>query len=124
MTATTNSTYAPVKQTAFVPWANLLHFRSSSPILHRTTFTNAVSHPLNAQKRSRTLRMTAANPLPDDDEERALPEDVMQREWREFRAALVAGSVEELERSKQTAHRPGHWAHPVRANYSIFLRFP
>lgn len=34
-------------------------------------------------------------------------------DWREFRAALVAGSAEELQRKKEQAYRTGHWAHPV-----------
>lgn len=33
--------------------------------------------------------------------------------WREFRAALIAGSVESHEKAKQTAYRTGHWAHAV-----------
>lgn len=39
--------------------------------------------------------------------------DVTGRDWREFRAALVAGSAEALARRKEGAYRAGHWAHPL-----------
>lgn len=41
-------------------------------------------------------------------------ESISKQDWREFRAALVVGSAEALEKSKETAYRTGHWAHPVR----------
>lgn len=44
---------------------------------------------------------------------------VGSRDWREFRAALVAGSTEALEKAKETAYRTGHWAHSVRCFQSM-----
>ena len=42
---------------------------------------------------------------------------VISKDWREFRATLVAGSVEKHENKKAAAHRTGHWAHPVSTQY-------
>lgn len=50
----------------------------------------------------------------DSDDTPTVPGD-----WREFRAALVAGSAEKLERSKETAYRKGHWAHSVRHHWLL-----
>lgn len=41
--------------------------------------------------------------------------------WREFRAALVAGSVARHQELKRNAYRTGHWAHPVSLPLHLFL---
>lgn len=52
---------------------------------------------------------------------------VQSRDWREFRAALVAGSLADLERAKEDAYRKGHWAHsvskPPLPNHNMALPF-
>lgn len=53
-------------------------------------------------------------PSANDSGEEAESPNIENRDWREFRAALVVGSVEALEKTKETAYRTGHWAHSVR----------
>lgn len=63
-------------------------------------------------KRTRThVAMCSQSPSSSDEPDPL--GSISRRDWREFRAALVAGSAEALEQSKQKAYREGHWAHPV-----------
>lgn len=71
--------------------------------------------PTPASKRVRPLRRRAPPsaceraPGPDPDNE----PPPLSANWREFRAALVAGSVAKHEEAKRDAYRPGHWAHAL-----------
>lgn len=69
------------------------------------------------RKRARTSlwRMCDASPAdePVDEPDADALSSIQDRDWREFRAALVVGSNEALEEKKEKACRKGHWAHPV-----------
>lgn len=45
----------------------------------------------------------------------------LDQNWREFRAALVAGSVARHQELKRDAYRTGHWAHPVSLPFPLLL---
>ncbi|CAN8075051.1 unnamed protein product [Agarophyton chilense] len=66
---------------------------------------------LSQQRKSLSLACTVMH-IKDDLGQNEQP-DVPNRDWREFRAALVAGSVAALENTKNNAHRKGHWAHAL-----------
>lgn len=95
----------------------------ASPVaLHQTSFTHSLSKTTTCTqprvlKRARIGSRqsisfcTSAEEKSDANEEDDIPN---VGDWREFRAALIAGSAEELQRKKEQAYRTGHWAHPVR----------
>lgn len=105
--------------------ASTLAFQVPCPVLPARPLARARHHiahhagaPTWRPKRARTSlwRMcdaSSTSPEEPQDEPDAL-ETIRDRDWREFRAALVAGSTQALEEKKQTAYRKGHWAHPVR----------
>lgn len=68
----------------------------------------------------RMVQMSQASPAPESSDDDANNPEVSD-DWREFRAALIAGSAEELERNKENAYRPGHWAHSVCLSFIAFL---
>lgn len=42
---------------------------------------------------------------------------LISKNWREFRAGLVAGSAQRHLQAKESAYRTGHWAHSVSQFY-------
>lgn len=96
-------------------------FSLQSSVLDISTASRCFQSHRRVRCRKSGLSMSA-----DGDEGEEPRFSVQNRDWREFRATLVAGSSSNFERAKKEAHREGHWAHPVSTiNHSLaFLFFP
>lgn len=98
--------------TAFLPMAPCLVPGFCSPFL---SAEGRRERPFFQPKRSRTRppRMQETDKSAASESEDDFVPSGDGGDWREFRAALVAGSIEALEKTKRTAYRTGHWAHAV-----------
>lgn len=105
--------YSGMDKASFLVWVPT---KPSASLLHKSSQSSTVSsrlRPAFPRCSQRTPPEQPTNDAHSQNDDSSEKPSKPSLNWREFRAALVAGSVARHQEAKRTAYRTDHWAHPV-----------